>query len=182
MADKASRRVTDENDGCSADTPRRPRPWVDTVGNTTSGQSDRMSAIEAVTAGIGGDDALNADLLGSLRDTVRHRDFSRHPPDCKSPVNVTTVAPDVLIPAPTRASPSRADNPIRSYTRRGCSISRRSLTSSRNTRVCRKTTQVRCENNESRRVPFPAPSPPRHWGAAIEERTPKVGGPLSHGR
>ena len=65
MADKASRRVTDENDGCSAATPRRPRPWVDTVGNTTSGQSDRMSAIEAVTAGIGGDDALNADLLGT---------------------------------------------------------------------------------------------------------------------
>lgn len=44
-----------------------------------------MSAIEAVTAGIGGDDALNADLLGSLRDTVRHRDFSRHPPIAKVP-------------------------------------------------------------------------------------------------
>lgn len=51
----------------------------------------------------------------------------------------------VPIPAPTRASPSQADNPNRSHTRRACIISRRSLTSSRNTRVCRKTTQVRCE-------------------------------------
>jgi hypothetical protein len=42
-----------------------------------------MPAVETVAAGIGGDDALNADLLGSLRDTVRHRDFSRHPSDCK---------------------------------------------------------------------------------------------------
>ena len=137
--------VTDKRMKLSRHTLRRPRPWVDTVGNTASGQSGRMPAVETVAGGIGGDDALNADLLGSLRDTVRHRDFSRHPSDCKSPVNVTTVAPDVPIPAPTRASPSQADNPNRSHTRRACIISRRSLTSSRNTRVCRKTTQVRCE-------------------------------------
>ena len=43
-----------------------------------------MPAVETVVAGIGGDDALNADLLGSLRDTVRHRDFSRHPSDGKN--------------------------------------------------------------------------------------------------
>jgi len=43
-----------------------------------------MPAVETVAGGIGGDDALNADLLGSLRDTVRHRDFSRHPSDGKN--------------------------------------------------------------------------------------------------
>ena len=117
-----------------------------------------MPAVDTVAAGIGGDDALNADLLGSLRDTVRHRDFSRHPSDCKSPVNVTTVAPDVPIPAPTRASPSRADNPNRSHARRACTISHRSLTSSRNTRVCRKTTQVRCERTTRDARAFSVPS------------------------
>jgi hypothetical protein len=124
-----------------------------------------MPAVDTVAAGIGGDDALNADLLGSLRDTVRHRDFSRHPSDCKSPVNVTTVAPDVPIPAPTRASPSRADNPNRSHARRACTTSHRSLTSSRNTRVCRKTTQVRCERTTRDARAFSVPSRPRHVGA-----------------
>ena len=141
-----------------------------------------MPAVDTVAAGIGGDDALNADLLGSLRDTVRHRDFSRHPSDCKSPVNVTTVAPDVPIPAPTRASPSQADNPNRSHTRRACIISRRSLTSSRNTRVCRKTTQVRCEPT-TRDGCFFGPFATRHVGAPRSaERTLKVGGPRGHGQ
>ena len=142
-----------------------------------------MPAVDTVAAGIGGDDALNADLLGSLRDTVRHRDFSRHPSDCKSPVNVTTVAPDVPIPAPTRASPSRADNPNRSHARRACTTSHRSLTSSRNTRVCRKTTQVRCERTtrDARAFSVPSSATTRR-GAAIEERTPKGGRPRGHGR
>lgn len=142
-----------------------------------------MPAVETVAAGIGGDDALNADLLGSLRDTVRHRDFSRHPSDCKSPVNVTTVAPDVPIPAPTRASPSRADNPNRSHARRACTTSHLSLTSSRNIRVCRKTTRVRCERTtrDARAFSVPSSTTTRR-GAAIEERTPKGGSPRGHGR
>ena len=64
-----------------------------------------MPAIEAVAASIGGDDALNADLLGSLRDTVRHRDFSRPPRLHKSRDHVRAGRPhpraDASVPEPS---------------------------------------------------------------------------------
>jgi len=50
---------------------------VDAVGSADSWWSGRMPASETCAAVSGGDDALNADLIGSLRDTVRQTNFLR---------------------------------------------------------------------------------------------------------
>lgn len=49
---------------------------VDAVGSADSWWSGRMPASETCAAVSGGDDALNADLIGSLRDTVRQNEIS----------------------------------------------------------------------------------------------------------
>lgn len=97
---------------------------------------------EGVAGALGTDDALNADLIYSLRDTVRSGSASRSQKQKRSlqAVGVGAAAPGSR---PTISRSKLTSSAPSFYRRRGCTISPRSSTSSSSTAVCRQMTQVR---------------------------------------
>ena len=115
--------------------------------------SGPMPGAETVVAGMGGDDALNADLLGSLRDTVRQMKF-RDAIASNVPAFLDECVPgtgprDAMRPVVT---PADTSSPF--FLFRACTISPRSLISYRSTTVWGKTRQVRRKRTTRSRVLF----------------------------